>query len=67
MKLPWTNLTGASPTAESVGWGTSLVVHAVGAAVASAAFYTVANSPPTLPGEHLQTEIALTAELYVIG
>jgi len=64
MKLLWTRLTGVSPTVETVGWATSLVVHAVGVAVASAAFFTVASSSPQLPGDRLRTAIELTAELH---
>ncbi len=63
MKLLWAKLTGVPPTTEMVGWTTSLVVHALGAAIASAAFVTVAQSPPVLPGDRLQTQIELRAEL----
>jgi len=64
MKLLWVKLTGTSPSAESVGWGSSLLLHALGAAVASATFVAVASRAPELPGELLRTEIELTAEWY---
>jgi len=64
MRGLWVKLTGTSPSAESVGWGTSLLLHAVGAAVASATFVAVATRGPELPGELLRTEIELTAEWF---
>jgi len=64
MGAVWVKLTGASPSVESVGWGSSLLLHAVGAAVAAATFMTVATEAPTLPGELLRTELELTAEWF---
>jgi len=64
MKPLWVKLTGTSPSAESVGWGSSLLLHAVGAAVASATFVAVATRAPELPGALLRTEIELSAEWF---
>jgi len=64
VKSLWIKLTGTSPSAESVGWGASLLLHVAGAAVASATFVAVATRGPELPGELLRTEIELSAEWF---
>jgi periplasmic protein TonB len=64
MRALWVKLTGTSPSAESVGWGSSVLLHVAGAAVAATTFLAVAAEAPQLPGELLRTQIELQAEWF---
>ena len=54
-------LFGLIPSQESVGWVTSVVVHAMGALVASATFVSFSGELPKLVGSRGATEIELQA------